>query len=218
MRFNILDFLLPRETKFYDLFNEQADRLMAAAKRLRDLMRELEAAAESDRRDVLKAGVAAIKDIERGADKVEVRINEALEESFITPLDREDIHTIASFVDNVIDAVKALTNKLETYGVLRMPPRSEDFADIIVECAQFLKDAFQRIAKRSSITAQAKAIGDAERRSDYLFSIAIGDLFNDGKDAIEVIKAKEVYEGLEEIVNCMDSAGKMMRRVMIKQG
>jgi uncharacterized protein Yka (UPF0111/DUF47 family) len=234
MRFNILDFLLPRETKFYDLFNDHADRLLKASKRLRELGLGLEAAAQKtgtgggeggpsaaadgERRDILKTAVAAIKEIERDADKIEGRINDALEESFITPLDREDIHLIASFVDNAIDAIKALANKIETYGVLRLPPRSIEYCDIIVECAQSLAEAFSRIQKRSSVTSEAKIIGDAERKADVLFSIAIGDLFVNGRDAIEVLKSKEIYEGLEEVVNRIDSASKVLRRVMIKQG
>jgi uncharacterized protein Yka (UPF0111/DUF47 family) len=218
MRFNLLDFLLPRETKFYDLFIEHSGRLVAAGKRLRELALALESASEADRRDVLKAGVMAIKEIEREADKIEGRINEALDESFITPFDREDIHLVASFVDNSIDSVKALVNKVETYGVLRFPPRSVEFCDVIVECAQLLSEAFALMEKRSPASGQAKAVREAERRADVLFSIAIGDLFNDGKDPIEVIKAKEVYEGLEEIVNRIDSAAKLLRRVIIKQG
>jgi uncharacterized protein len=222
MRFNFLDFLLPRETKFFDLFIEHAESLVAAAKRLRELAAELgpsgPAQGGSDRRDALKAAVATIKDIERAGDKAEARINEALEESFITPLDREDIHIIASSVDNGVDAVKALTTKLELYGVLEVPPRFDEFADVIVDCAANLAEAFERMKKRSSPSAQAKAIGEAERKADLLFSIVIGDLFKSEKTAIEVIKEKEVYEGLEEIVNRIDSAAKLLRRVMIKQG
>jgi len=219
MRFNLLDFLLPRETKFFDLFCDHAARLLSVARKLRELAASLDASGdEAGARDVIRAAAVAVKDIEREADKIEARINNAIEESFITPLDRDDIHLIASYVDNAIDAVKALTHKIENYGVLRLPPRSIDFADIIVECGQLLAQAFDRIRKRSSVTAQAKAIGDAERRSDYLFSIVIGDLFKAGGDPIEIIKCKEIYEGLEEIVNRIDGAAKVLRRIMIKQG
>lgn len=218
MRFNILDFLLPRETKFFTLFDEHAQCVLDAAKRLRELCDNLESGSDAGRRDTLRTAVATIKEIERKADKSEAAINQALEESFITPLDREDIHMIAVFVDNTVDAIKALANKLETYGVYHMPPRSREFADIIVEGAQCLVEAFARVAKKANVTSQAKAISDAEHKADVLFSIAIGDLFNDGKDAIAVLKAKEIYEGLEDIVNRIDGTAKMLRRVMIKQG
>ncbi len=249
MRFNFLDLLLPRETKFFDLFNDQAGCLLACAKRLRELAAELLDYAETSaagtaivgggviadattvdattvdattvamgRRDILKAGVTAVREIERQADKVEEKINLTLEESFITPFDREDIHTIASSVDNAIDAIKALTTKLELYGVLELPPRFKEFADVVADCSGFLAEAFARMKKRSSLNAQTKAIGEAERKADLLFSIVIGDLFKSEKTAVEIIKEKEVYEGLEEIVNCIDSAAKLLRRVMIKQG
>ena len=222
MRFNLLDLLLPRETKFFDLFIDHAGRLVACAKRLRELASELASpsgsSADADRRDVLKAGVAAVKEIEREADKIEERINIALEESFITPFDREDIHTIAAAVDNSIDAMKALTTKLELYGVLELPPRFEEFIDVVADCSASLAEAFARMKKRASLSAQVKAIGEAERKADLLFSIVIGDLFKSDKTAVEIIKDKEVYEGLEDIVNFIDSAGKLLRRVMIKQG
>jgi uncharacterized protein Yka (UPF0111/DUF47 family) len=240
MKFNFLDLLLPRETKFFDLFNEQAGRLLACAKRLRELAAELRsptapttavpgtsivgatvavaATSALGRRDILKVGVVAVREIEKQADKIEERINLALEESFITPFDREDIHTIASAVDNAIDAIKALTTKLELYGVLELPPRFEEFADIVADCSGFLVEAFARMKKRLPLSAQVKAIGEAERKADLLFSIVIGDLFKSEDTAIEIIKEKEVYEGLEEIVNCIDSSAKLLRRVMIKQG
>ena len=230
MRFNFLDLFLPRETKFFDLFNEHASRLLACARRLRELASELRAlsgqtggpsasaAPEAEGRDILKAGVAAVKEFERQADKIEERINLAIEESFITPFDREDIHLIASLVDNAVDAVKALMNKLDTYGVLELPPKFEDYADVIVDCAASLAEAFEGMKKRSTINVQIKAISVAEKKANLLFSIVIGDLFTSQKTAVEIIKEKEVYEGLEEIVNRIDIAAKLLRRVMIKQG
>jgi hypothetical protein len=222
MRFNFLDLLLPRETKFYDLFLEHAACLLAASRKLREL-----AGGQDDGvigREALKAIVAEVKELERAADKIEAKIDIALEESFITPFDREDIHMLAAYVDNAIDEIKALTNKIEIYGIVRLPHRSADFADIIVECAQSLVEAFERMKKKDATNSQVKAIGEAERRADVLFSIAIGDLFKEaatrvgGADAVEMIKTKEVYEGLEEIVNRIDGTAKLIRRVMIKQG
>ncbi len=225
MRFNILDLLIPRETKFFDLFDEHAKSLVAGAKRLRELAAELgpaapgggDAAGAAARRDALKAAVLAVKEIEKDGDKIEERINAALEESFITPFDRDDIHLIASAVDNAIDALKALMSTLDIYGVLELPPRFDEFADVVAECAAGLAEAFGRARARSSPKAQAKAIGEAERKADFLFSIVIGDLFKSEKTAVAIIKEKEIYEGLEEIVNLIDSAAKLLRRVMIKR-
>jgi uncharacterized protein Yka (UPF0111/DUF47 family) len=230
VRFNFLDLLLPRETKFFDLFIEHAGRLVACAKRFRELTAALEAAAgpsdgpaasaaaEASRRDILKAAVAAVKEIERQADKNEEKINEALEDSFITPFDREDIHLIASLVDNAIDAMKALTIKLDIYGVLELPPRFGEFVDVIADCSAGLAEAFERMKKRSPINAQVKAVSEAEKKADLLFSIVIGDLFKSEKTAVEIIREKGVYEGLEEIVNRINAAAKLLRRVRITQG
>ncbi|HUX38217.1 MAG TPA: DUF47 family protein [Rectinemataceae bacterium] len=216
MRFNLLDLLLPRETKFYDLFIDHAQALLSASRKLMELAAGTGEGAAA--REGLRTVVGGIKEIERAADKIESAIEVALEESFITPLDREDIHLIAAYVDNCVDEIKALVGKIETYDILHLPPRSNDFADIIVECAQHLLEVFVRMKKKESTGSQIKAIGEAERRADVLFSIAIGDLFKEGKDAVEIIKAKEVYEGLEEVVNRIDGVGKLLRRVAIKMG
>ncbi|MGO9207906.1 MAG: DUF47 domain-containing protein, partial [Candidatus Limnocylindrales bacterium] len=199
--------LIPRDERFYDLFKQFAAYLLDAARKLEAMITEY---------DRLDERVAEIRAIEHQADMVELEIGVRLERAFMTPFDREDIHTIASSVDNAIDAIKALTTKLELYGVLELPPRFKEFADVVADCSGFLAEAFARMKKRSSLNAQTKAIGEAERKADLLFSIVIGDLFKSEKTAVEIIKEKEVYEGLEEIVNCIDSAAKLLRRVMIK--
>ncbi len=217
MRFNLLDLLFPRETKFYDLFNDHAARLIAAAKKLRELVDVLNSG-EGASRETIRAAVASVNEIERAADKVEAKLNDAIEESFITPFDREDIHLIGSVVDNCVDAMKALTHKIDNYAITRLPPRCLDFAELIVDGSMCIAEAFKGMEKKSSITTTVKSIGEIERKGDFLFSICIGDLFKGGQDPIEVIKAKEIYEGLEDTLNKIDGAGKVLRRVMIKQG
>jgi uncharacterized protein Yka (UPF0111/DUF47 family) len=217
MRFNLLDLLFPRETKFYALFHDHASRLIAASKKLRELLALIESP-EGASRDSIRAAVVSVNEIERAADKVEARLNETLEESFITPFDRDDIHLMGSVVDNCVDAMKALTHKIDNYVITKLPPHCTEFADLIVEGSMCIGEAFKGMEKKSSITTTVKSIGELERKGDFLFSICIGDLFKGGQDPIEVIKAKEIYEGLEDILNKIDGAGKVLRRVMIKQG
>jgi uncharacterized protein len=217
MRFNILDLLFPRENKFYDLFCEHAERLVQAAGRLKELVAALDAASKG-RKELLHSAAADIKELEKQADRLEARINEAIEESFITPLDRDDIHLIATVVDNAIDSIKMLTNMMDIYALTKLPPRTSEYADIIVECARSLAEAFAALEKRSSVNPSVKVVSEAERRADQLFAAVIGDLFKEEEDPIALIKAKELYEGLEEIVNRVDIAGKLLKRIMIKQG
>jgi len=217
MRFNILDLLFPRENKFYSLFCEHCGRLVRAANRLKELISALDAASKG-RKELLRVAAADVKELEKEADRLEARINEAIEESFITPLDRDDIHLIATVVDNSIDSIKMLTNLMDIYALTKLPPRTAEFADIIVECAASLAEAFAAMEKRGSVTGSVKVISDDERKADLLFAGAIGELFKEEDDPIALIKAKELYEGLEAIVNRIDVAGKQLRRIMIKQG
>jgi hypothetical protein len=217
MRFNLLDLLFPRENKFYSLFVEHSDRLVQASRRLKELVTALDAASKG-RKELLRQAAADVKELEKQADKLEARINEAIEESFITPLDRDDIHLIATVVDNAIDSIKMLTNLMDIYALTKLPPRTSEFAEAIVECAAALSGAFSAMEKRQSVNPSVKVIAETERRADLLFAASIGDLFKDEEDPIALIKAKELYEGLEEIVNRIDIAGKLLKRIMIKQG
>jgi uncharacterized protein len=217
MRFNILDLLFPREKKFYSLFNEHCGRLVLAARRLRELVAALEAASKG-RKELLRTAAADVKELERQADRLQADIDNAIDESFITPLDRDDIHLVAQMVDGAIDAVKTLTNLMDIYALTKLPPRTSEFADVIVECAESLAAAFEAMERRSSVIPAVKVIGEAERKADLLFAALIGELFKGEDDPIALIKAKELYEGLEEIVDRIDAAGKILKRIMIKQG
>jgi uncharacterized protein len=217
MRFNILDLLFPRENKFYSLFSEHCGRLVLAACRLRELVAALEAAGKG-RKELLRTAAADVKELERQADRLQADIDDALEESFITPIDRDDIHLVAQMVDNAIDAVKTLTNLMDIYALTKLPPRTSEFADLVVECAESLAQAFAAMERKGSVGPAVKVIGEAEREGDLLFAALIGELFKSEDDPIALIKAKELYEGLEEIVDRIDAAGKLLKRIMIKQG
>lgn len=214
MKFNIFDLLLPRETKFYGFFIEQIDILIEAGKIFRNISENYEKMSEDD----VKKEISNIKECEKQSDAVEVKIIRALDQTFITPFDREDIHTMTINIDKALDTLTSLSYKIEIYQIKTFPPAVYNFSELIVEISELLKTLIIEMEKKKNIDATIKQMHELEHKSDYLFYISTGELFKDYTDPIEVIKFKEIYEFLENVVDSIDYIGKIVRRVMIKQG
>jgi uncharacterized protein Yka (UPF0111/DUF47 family) len=214
VKFNILDFLLPRETKFYKLFIDQTDVLIEAGHQFKNLALDITTLTD----DTLKARVTIIKDCERRGDDVEKLIISELNQTFITPFDREDIHHIAMNIERALDILTSITNKIEIYGIKQFPQNIIKFSELIVEVAETLKKMFGDMEKKRDIENHFKNIHKLEHNADYLFHISVGDLFKQEKDPIQIIKIKEVYEHLETVVDAIDHVGKLARNVLIKHG
>lgn len=214
MRLNILDLLLPRETKFYDYLIEQVDVLIGASKILREFVININSMSDID----IKAEVVKIKEHERKGDAVESKIIAELNKTFITPFDREDIHSMTINIDRAMDIMNSMTNKIEIYGIKSFPKNVINFADIILEISTELKNLITELRSKNNVDATIKKIHLLENNADYLFHISIGDLFKEESNPIEIIKFKEIYELLENITDAVDFVGKIVRRIMIKQG
>lgn len=214
MKFNIFDLLLPRETKFYDFFIEQVDLLLEAGKIFRSISENYQKLND----DELKKEISKIKECEKKSDAVEVKIIRALDQTFITPFDREDIHTMTINIDKALDTLTSLSYKIEIYQIKTFPISIYNFSKLIVEISEILKNLFIEMEKKKDIDGLIRQMHDLEHKADYLFYISAGELFKEYTDPIEVIKLKEVYEFLENVVDSIDFIGKIVRRVMIKQG
>ncbi len=214
MKFNILDFLLPRETKFYKLFVEQTDVLIEAGHQFRTLAIDLPNLSAEE----LKNRTVKIKECERKGDDAERKIIRELNETFITPFDREDIHFIAMNVERALDILTSISNKIEIYGIESFPGNIIKFSDLVVEISETLKKLFIDMEKKHDIECHFTNIHQLEHKADYLFHTSVGDLFKQEKDPVQIIKLKEVYEHLEAVVDAIDHVGKLARSVLIKHG
>jgi uncharacterized protein len=214
MKFNILDFLLPRETKFFKLFIEQTNNLIEAGHQFRMLASKIQSFDE----DEIKKQITVIKECERIGDTIETRIITELNETFITPFDREDIHLIAMNIEHGLDILTSISNKIESYGIRSFPDNICKFADLVVRISETLKDLIADMEKKRNIDARIETMHTIEHDADYLFHISVGDLFKQESDPIQIIKVKEVYEHLEAVVDAVDHVGKLARSVMIKHG
>lgn len=214
MKFNILDLLLPRETKFYDHFEEQADILIKAALVFHDLMTNLDKMAEHE----IKQKIGEIKEFETRGDAVEHKIIDDLSETFLTPFDREDIHAMAVNIDRALDILNSSVNKIDMYNIRKTPDHVIHFADIIVDMCKELRTLMGLFRAKSSVDETVAKIHQFENKADYLFHISMADLFNNNTNAVEIIKFKEVYEHLENLTDCIDYIAKTIRGIIVKLG
>ncbi len=127
MKFNLLDLLLPRETKFFDYLNQMSDLILNSSNALTDLVVHIESLSEEE----IKKRLYAIRDYEQKGDNIEETIIEELGRTFITPLDREDIHTLAMNMDLSLDILKGVSRKIEFYNIRKMPLNMCKFSEII---------------------------------------------------------------------------------------
>lgn len=214
MKFNILDLLLPRETKFYALLTKQAENLVEAAKEFSAMIQTL---ASGDQVAVMRQQ-AKIKELEKVGDKIERTIIDELDKTFITPLDREDIHQIATCADRSVDLINNLARKLEMYNVRAVPAPVATFCDIIVGITHEQLNLMNALPSRKGISEIIRVIHELEKRADDVYAQAIAGMFAADTDPVTIIKLKAVYEALEEITNSVDSVGKLIRGIMVKLG
>lgn len=214
MKFNILDLLLPRETKFFDHMQRQIDFLIQSADVYRTILVNLESLSETE----LKAKLAEIKDLEVKGDDVEHQIIDDLHKTFITPFDREDIHTMATNIDRAQDILNNVAQKIDIYHIRKVPQNVCNFADIIVEISAASRVLMTDLKNKNNIDPIVQKLHELENRADYLFHISIAELFAGQYNPIDIIRFKELYERMEKVVDCIDYLGKFARGIMVKLG
>jgi len=198
---------IPRETKFFDLFADMATNLTNGARLLRDLLQ--------DYKDVLST-VQKIKGIEHKGDDMAHAVFVKLNSSFITPFDREDIHTLASSLDDVLDYINAAADRLITYKIKEPPAAAVELATIILRQAEELSKAVALIEKGDALIEYCVEVNRLENAADGISRAAIGRLFETETDPIQLIKHKELLEVLEMATDKAEDAANVLETVVLK--
>ena len=190
--------LIPRDEQFFDLFNQLAGHLNSAARLVDQLF------AEPHRTTEL---VRQIKDVEHQADVLTHSINVRIDKSFITPIDREDIHLLASRLDDVIDRLDGTARRVVMLHINEVREPAKQMAHVICAAAELIGKAVIAIKRPSEVSEYATRIKQLEEEGDAIYHEAVGALFAGTPDPIEVIRWKEVYETLEIAIDqCMGVA------------
>jgi len=199
--------LIPHEAKFFELFAELSGYLTEGAKLLRSTL--------EDPRD-LDLRVGQIKAIEHQGDRATHAIIAKLNQSFITPFDREDIHLLASALDDVLDFTNAAASRLLMYKINEPPPIAAELAGFIVLQSEELARAVSLLEKNGSVMKHCEEVNRLENEADQVSRSAIARLFEEEKDPIKLIKLKELYEVLENATDKAEDAANIIEAIVLK--
>jgi predicted phosphate transport protein (TIGR00153 family) len=194
--------LLPKEGRFFDLFNAHATQIVRAAQELKALMEHYE-----DREQHARI----IDDAEHAADRITAETIRLLHTTFITPLDRDHIHQLVNAMDDICDLIQDTSESLALYDVRYITPETARLADIGVKCCERVKDVVELVGKEKSgfeaILKTCEEIDRLESDADRVLRSAVSRLFREEQDVRELIKMKAIYELLEAITDrCLDVA------------
>lgn len=181
--------LLPREEVFFDLFNQAAENVLEAARKLKELL--------DDFRDIERRA-EAIKALEDRGDDITHSIIDRLNRTFVAPLDREDIFALAKQLDDVIDWIEASSARMAVYRIPHSTSEAQELAHIIVSECEAIVEAVRNLRRLDRIDGAIREINRLENLADHVQRGAIAKLFASNANPIDVIKWKEVYETLEE--------------------
>jgi predicted phosphate transport protein (TIGR00153 family) len=202
--------LLPRDEKFFDLFTSVASLSVEAAKLQLDLLRS-----DPLRRPAI---VDAIKRLEHEADEITHEVVTRLDRVFITPLDREDIHMLASRLDDVMDLIDGAAHRVEMYHAGAAPAGAVLLADVVVRATQALLVAVQSLEKNKNRTVldACERVKRLEEEGDTIYHEWVAKLFEGSPDPLVVIKWKEIYDTLENTLDHMEDVGNVLESISIK--
>ncbi len=199
--------LIPRDEKFFDLFVKDGENLLAAARTLESLV---------DDYDRLAERVAEIQALEKIGDQIDHEIGARLERSFITPFDREDIHELVVHLDDVVDGIQATAETFVIYGIDEPGPEVRQLVGILAGQAIELLAALTKLERGKDLVTHLETVHDLEHQADGLSRAAIGRLFHDGDDLLNVIKMRDLYSELEETIDAAEDAAEVIERILAK--
>jgi uncharacterized protein len=202
--------LLPREGNFFAMFNEHADHIVEAARAFSLLVDNYSDATLRDKYN------NEVDNAERAADRVTQEVNRLIHTTFITPIDREQIHTLINLMDDVADLIQDSAETMALYDVRHMTEEIGRLTDLSVKCCERVRDAVRlldRLAEPSTAEAALKTCEEIDRLesdADRVMRAAMSKLFREEPDVREVIKLKAIYELLETITDkCEDVANQI---------
>jgi predicted phosphate transport protein (TIGR00153 family) len=202
--------LIPREVKFFDLFDEGSAVLNRAADRFLDMVTKF---------DRLQERSNEIKEDEHACDDVVRRIITVLDSTFITPLDREDIHTLATRMDDILDNMEETAHRFVTFRIDKPTPAAEAMAKIIHESCKRVTEALglcRNMKDVAGIQARLREIHRLENEADRIYRESDGALFADPPDILLLIKWRELYGWLEDTVDACKDLATTISEVVIK--
>lgn len=204
--------LLPKEEKFFPMFENIADFLTDSARVLSRII-------ESNEPSLEEEGFREIKLLEKKADDIAHQVFDALDTTFITPFDREDIHQLVSKMDDVLDFINSTSQQIKLYKPKKLLPQFKEMVIIIIHGCEQIRLAvheLRNLKKPAKITEACVKINELENVADDIYHELISELFTGETNAIELIKNKEILETLEMSSDAIEDVSDILKTIIIK--
>lgn len=204
--------LFPRNDQFFDLFDESADRIVEAAKAFQAMLKDPPRFRENAR---------AVKEIEHQADKITHRALEMLYSTYLTPIDREDIHGLVTRLDDVVDYIDATSQRFVMFGLTATPEELHAQAQILVLCTERVSQVIRGLREMKKIQPMKTTlleISKLENEGDVVFRQALAKLIATEKDVVRLIVLKELHEITEAALDKCASVGHVVEAIILKHG
>jgi predicted phosphate transport protein (TIGR00153 family) len=213
MAFNtFLKIFLPKDRIFYNLFEDSSQRVLKMSKTLKQMVNENDPAERS-------SIMSLIEDLEHQNDDATHKIFTELSRNFITPFDREDIHYLATALDDIADHIYSAGKKINFYRINTSDHGIRKFADLIEQSAEQVQHAVRELRNMKNlrlITEAIVKINSIENQADDLFDTNVERLFAEEDDAKEVFKMREIYQVMEDATDKCEDAGNVIESIIIK--
>jgi len=201
--------LIPREEKFYDDFRMMADQLRQGARLLEQMLATDPPIADK---------AHEIKEVEHQCDFLTHEIIQRLNKTFVTPIDREDIHELAKTLDDVMDAIDNVAALIPLYRIDKIRPGARELTRVIVQQCDEIRAAVEALEQRKGVLDRAIEINRLENEADRIHKHAISQLFDEVTDAITIMKWKEILDVLEEATDACEDVANLLENVVVKHG
>ncbi len=205
--------LLPKDTVFFDLFETLAGHVVSCAEHLHKLATHFPARTEEF--------TTLIRQEEHDADEIAHAALERLDRTFITPFDREDIHTLVGELDDIVDTIDAVCKRFALYHIKEMEPSFVKQSDVLVISAMALREAVHRLRKSRKLSELSDKLIEVHRLEnvgDENNHAAISKLFDGSHDALHVMKWKELYDMIEGAIDGCEDVTNTLERIVLKNG
>lgn len=213
MKNSLLSRFIPKQNKFFPLLNQLSQIVLNASRLLIDSM-------EYDTSKKRQEFYHKIKALEKEGDQMIQRIFIELGQTFITPFDREDIHDLASSIDDVVDRIHSASKRIAIYNPYTISNSGKKLAILILQGASLICKAMNNLETLNKNSSKLKdycsQLHEIENRADEVYELFIMQLFNEEMNGIELIKTKEIMQELEKTTDAADHVGKVLKNIIVK--
>jgi hypothetical protein len=199
--------IVPRREKFFDLFKESAQNALAGAKALKEMLENYADPQQSWNK---------LKDLEHEGDRITHRTIRSLNQTFLTPIDAEDIHALTTALDDVMDAIEAAAARMVLFRIDQPTPEAKALCEIIVTSTEQLVKAVSHMPRLDDVDEYCIEINRLENAADDIYRRAIGRLFEDGTSPMDVIKWLDIYEILESATDRCEDVANTLETIGLK--